>query len=310
MALLDPTGREIVYASDGDERFARRYFKDPNGHYIPGMTLVDYLGQAIGMDGKLPLWVGDMMLQLARNTPTPGKLPGMIRVNIRGNNPDVDTTTTPEEIWGAGGVYSFPSAATAMEAVSDNVNDTNGGTGARELRINYLDDSWNPATQQVIMNGTTPVNLSVNPFRINQVRIDRVGSLLDAAGNIRIRAQGGGTTYAYIPVGEGFSSHGVYTVRAGYTLFLVASLFSIIPKTRGDTVVLLQSRQSMNAEEPWRTRWRIPLTVDGTSAGGFPTVIPHPMNETTDLRFRVSFVSANDMEVSCHVQGIMIDNTI
>jgi hypothetical protein len=311
MALYDPYGSEIVYKTDDSDRNPFRHVKDPNGHFVPAVTLVDHLGAPMGMDEHGPLTVSDIYLNLARNTTTPGKLPGMIRVNIRGFNSDVDSGSLPEDLWGGGGAYVFPTGATAMEAVSSSANDAAAGTGARTIRVDGLDASYEPLQETLTLNGVNPVALVNNFFRINEARILTAGSLMDAAGTVTIRASGGGTSYAVIPQGEGFTAHGVYTVRAGYTLYLVASLFAIVRDngvTTSRGTFQVRTRNSISGTEPWRVRWRIPTSGDAPAR--FPTEIPHPMSAGTDIVVRISNVSTDSLFMSTHLQGIMIDNTL
>lgn len=69
------------------------------------------------------------------------QVPGYRRVTALGNNPDVDTGAA-EEIWTAGGIYPFMTAATSLEIVSSSAADDSAGTGARTVLVNGLDAAY------------------------------------------------------------------------------------------------------------------------------------------------------------------------
>jgi hypothetical protein len=60
----------------------------------------------------------DIMLEIARE-----KVPGMSHVNKFGRNPDIDTATTPEDIWDVGGLYVPPTQGRTHDIASSSAND-------------------------------------------------------------------------------------------------------------------------------------------------------------------------------------------
>ena len=61
--------------------------------------------------------VNDFFLDLASKF-------GHISYNAKGNNPDVDSGSTPEDILPSGGTYTFPTAAAKVDVSSDSANDS------------------------------------------------------------------------------------------------------------------------------------------------------------------------------------------
>jgi hypothetical protein len=55
-----------------------------------------------------------------------GLFPGYSVVDKFGENPEVDTGTTPEDVWEAGGLYTYDANGTApiVSLISDNALDT------------------------------------------------------------------------------------------------------------------------------------------------------------------------------------------
>ena len=71
-------------------------------------------------------------------------------------------STTPEPVT-LSGFYRTPTAATALEFVSDSAADDAVGLGAQEITIQGLDSTWMEVTQTLETDGTTPVALSMAP---------------------------------------------------------------------------------------------------------------------------------------------------
>lgn len=94
-----------------------------------------------------------------------GEIANSFLVPKTGINTDVDTGSTPEDVWSGGGAYTgFPAAAAEGQIVSSSAADV--GT----LTITYLQSPTSTAyvTQTFNVTGTTAVNLGVNIWRCHQ----------------------------------------------------------------------------------------------------------------------------------------------
>lgn len=141
-------------------------------------------------------------------------------VSIFGHNSDVDITTTPETIWGQGGLLVPPTAARIHAIVSSSVNDASGGTGARTVKISGVDTNWAEISETVTLNGTTSVN-TTNSYRfINEMRVLTAGSGGASAGNITATAATDSTVTSLIATGQTLSFVAAYAVPAGFTAFV------------------------------------------------------------------------------------------
>lgn len=251
-------------------------------------------------------------LGLSRTGEDPNLIPGHNRVNIRGFNDDIDAATTPEDLWGGngfgGGLYPFQSGAVSVEIISDSANDDDGNTGANTVKVDGLDANLDPISETATMNGTNAVALSTQFYRINNMSVMTAGAMLMNVGNVRLRVASAGDTLCVIPAGVGLASHGIYTVRAGYTGYIVGSLFSLERAVNNQVNVNLFTRVSNVATSPWRRRWHFSLDSNGVSTVGFPTVLPHPMAAGTDIKTSVTYASANDVQVSTHLQMVLIES--
>jgi hypothetical protein len=155
-----------------------------------------------------------------------GLITGVRRVTALGNNPDIDTTTLPEDVWPVGGMYPWPSSATTLNILCSNVNDTSTGTGARTITIAGLDANYAEVTEVVTLATNPSTTTTINSFlRVNSTSITSTGTGRINAGDIDIRRTGFLTEIlARIPAGKGTHRSSGYTVPAGHTL-CVTSIF-------------------------------------------------------------------------------------
>lgn len=127
-----------------------------------------------------------------------------------GRNPDIDTAAT-ETIWEAGGLYVWPTTTETIDIVSDDVNDTSAGTGARTVTIEGLDGDYNEVEETVTLNGLTTVTTTNSFFRVNRAYISSVGSGLTNAGNITGQNTTSTQSLLQLSTGLGQSQLALYT---------------------------------------------------------------------------------------------------
>jgi hypothetical protein len=162
-----------------------------------------------------------------------GQIPGLAAVRLNGVNPAVAINTL-EDVWQVGGLYTWLSAAVALEAISSDANDTVAGSGARKVIVEGLDASFLEVSEEIDMNGASASTATTQTFlRINRVYVSEHGTYgaTTAGGNtgtITIRTESAGATHASIGLstqgsaGFGVSRLGRYTVPAAKSALLVA----------------------------------------------------------------------------------------
>ena len=172
----------------------------------------------------------DYYLEVAR-----GNVPGTTAGFVVGRNPDVGNLAT-ETVWDYGGQYTYLTANTQLYASSSSASDT-----AVTLLLSGLDDSYNPVTTTVTLNGQTQVAFSLaTVFRIytvsvigatspiGEVFIAETDTLTAGAPNTasKVKAKISLSTdenNAAVDTGTRFASSnithlGLYTVPAGKTM--------------------------------------------------------------------------------------------
>jgi hypothetical protein len=235
-----------------------------------------------------------------------GRVPGHSRVTASGVNPDVDTTTLPEDIWFTGGVYPFPTAATTLEVLSSSAEDAAAGTGMRTMQVIGLDANYVEQTEIVTLNGTTPVALANSYLRLNRAQVVSAGSVRTNVGNVTIRETGAGQTRGSMRAAYGIMRQAIYTVPAGYTLAVCAATYSILRATGNDFeasfVEFFQSPAGFY-------RQTLEVSVDAAAFENVK-VVPIMIPEKWDFAIRCTGVSASNLEVSASFHGIQILNSL
>ena len=143
------------------------------------------------------------------------------------------------------GIYQVPIAATALELVSDDVNDTSAGTGAQTVTVIGLNSSWAEVSQTVTMNGTTAVALATDLIRVYRMYVATSGTYATQSagshvGNITLRVSGAGATWAQIHATDfprGQTQIGVYTIPTGKTALLSLHYISVDSNKSGDLIL-------------------------------------------------------------------------
>lgn len=131
--------------------------------------------------------------------------------------------TAAADLWqGTGVARAVPTSATTLSIASDNAADTAAGTGARTVRIDGLDASGAEQTEDVPMNGVTPVTSSKLWLRVNAAYAIAAGSGGVNAGNISLTHTGAAGVIAFIAASEGRALMAAYSVPTGRVALVLA----------------------------------------------------------------------------------------
>ena len=151
-------------------------------------------------------------------------VPGERMVANFGLNNDVDAA---EDIWPSGGDYTgFPtSSPEEFQVLSDDSNDTEGGDGARTVRVYYLDDNYvafdangNFLYVDVTMNGASAVDAGVSGMRVWRVAVMTSGGSNANVGTITVRWKSSTSViFETIEPSRAISYSTNFTIPAGYT---------------------------------------------------------------------------------------------
>lgn len=214
--------------------------------------------------------------------------------DIFGRNNDVDSGSVPETIWPVGGLYSFPSAAAETTIVSTDANDAAGGTGARAVLVTGIvieDGKYLEVDEEIALDGTTPVTLSTEFYRINNLSVCDVGSGGVNAGVIDVLHDP--TILARILAGEGESIQAVWTApNVGQNWRIKSWELTIARQAAGELEGVLRVRRPGMG-------WRVKRVI-GVASRGNSTVQQRLSGQGrfvepgSDIEVRVTFASANN----------------
>lgn len=147
-----------------------------------------------------------------------------------------------------------------IDVVSADAADAAAGTGARTVKIWYLDSSFNEQSETVTLNGTTPVEMTEqNITYILRAEIQTTGTGLASAGAITIAAVTGGEVFGVIDAGARDMGNCSYMVPAGHTGYVHGFWADVdaVAAGAGTAEVALQVAHAgfsgVVASETWRT---------------------------------------------------------
>lgn len=231
-----------------------------------------------------------------------GRVSGHSRVAVYGHSP---TPTAGTDVWEGATAYPFQTSATKLEILSASASDTAAGTGARTMMIAGLDTNFNPISEVITMNGTTPVQSANTYLRVNGLNIMTSGSGHTNAGDITLRVTGAGATQAIARAGYGYAKQCVYTVPAGNTLLVT----DVLPECGGTTtttgIVFGFTRID--------TTLQVQITNEYTTLPGAVlqrTIITGAVVPATyAITIRMTKLNGAPTEGFASINGILVDNT-
>lgn len=236
------------------------------------------------------------MYQFDEVRPTPHLLHDIAKGNIWDSQPlnifgfNRTVGTSYETIWDDGGNYAYPTSAVTMSVVSASSSDT------MQVLINGLDANYETISETVTLTGTSAVTTSASFLRINSAAI-LTGSNV---GDINI--SNGGTKYAFIGAEIGTTQSSVYTVPAGYSIYLFR-IDCTSGTVNGQKYLYLRNVATNSAGRTLRV-----TEATFSQSVSFDRQVPFKIDEKTDFRFECKSSSSTN-EVSLFVEAILVRNS-
>lgn len=277
--------------------------KYTDGIYAKEVLIVDGDGAQIDAENPMPVSAAqsepvfwhDYYTELAAGT-----LTGALALNKFGKNPDVDTAA-PEDIWGAGGTWTPPTTARIHNIVSTDANDTLAGTGARTISILGLNSSGAEVSENVNLNGLTPVATTNSYTIIFRMIVTAAGSGGVNVGNITAIAQTDTTLTAQIDAGYNQTLMAVWQVPAGKTLYLNSYYASMNGTVTASSVDIRLWAKPFG--QTWQIKHVLGLSSVGQSYFKHSFSPPLKFSALTLIRLQAADASANNIDVSAGFDG-------
>jgi len=243
----------------------------------------------------------DFNLQVAR-----GQIQGHKTLFKFGNNEDINGSL--ETIWSYGGLYVYPTSAIQMKVSSTSANDTSDGTGARTIVVSGLNATYDEVSETVVLNGQTAVLTTTTFIRVFRSFVVTAGTGATAAGTIYI---GTGTVtvgvpatvYAQIVLGENQTLMAIWTVPAGYTLYISRGTFSAASNNAAQYIL------SKFMIRPFNGVFRnvADVTVN-SSVVSYDFEVPLAIPEKSDIEARGIALAGTNFYTTASFEGIYIKN--
>ena len=222
-----------------------------------------------------------------------GLEPGYSFIEKFGENPDVDTGTDPEDVWGFGGVYTYSTTADIDTVSSSSAADTQDVTIVGQTADNV------EVTQTVTLNGQNKVTLGTPLYRV--YRMFNMGNV-DIAGIMYCYVDGAITAgvpntdadvRAVIIDGNNQTEMAIYTIPAGKQGFFLGGY---VAQSRGGNSAVTQFTWRLRTPGTvFRVQSRIACVGQGNSSWQYKYPIPvGPIPAGSDIVLRVEEVGAND----------------
>lgn len=239
-----------------------------------------------------------------------GDIEGVSHIEKFGMNLDVDTDK--ETIWDGGGIYSYQPVGVPTNVIvtSTSLDDAPAGTGARTISLQGLDANYEPATEVILMGGTSTTLF----IRIFRAVVLTSGSSTNNAGVISFNCVGTSNLLAQIGIdglgptasGRGQTFMALYTIPAGKTGYITQWTVGA-GKFSGDAVAFLMTRNpDAVGDGAWNARDVI--TVSATTYSKNYNV-PIKLNAGDDVEVR-AFSTTNNSIVTSTFNIILIDNAV
>lgn len=192
--------------------------------YLNNIIINDYqTGDSVAVTGHH----GMILTENALDAIGMGVIAGHNHFSGKGRRDSLATTAGGDDISDLVSVtIPFPNqAGEQCTIVSDNANDTSAGSGARTVKIHYLNAAGVYGHEIKSMNGTTPVNTTATDIRfIQQITVETLGTFGGKnAGNITIYSTATpANIFERIVAGNNISMSSARMIPAGYTFWLKA----------------------------------------------------------------------------------------
>ncbi len=206
-----------------------------------------------------------------------GNIPGRAHDRRAGFNPSLNTSTF-ETVWSASSRIAFLSAAETMDIVSTDAGDNPTGAGSRTVRVEGVGENFEEVTEDVVLNGLTPVTTTQPFWVINTMTHLTAGANKKNLGVLTATATTAGTLQAHIPIGYGTTQHVFFAIPVEKAA-VITSLELLGTKTSGGSKFVVSTQaivhdllgggglQTTIFEEAFDTSVGN-RTVDNTTRGG------------------------------------------
>lgn len=260
---------------------------------------------------KLGEFFNSFLLEAAR-----GNVAGMSTVNKFARNIQIDSGITAD-VWDGGHtaavslIWVAPTQARTHTIASDSASDTDGGVGARRLKLFGLTD-WDTAevNEEIVMNTGSPPVTANSYVIIHKMQVLTKGATNINVGTITATATADGTVTAQIRPGQGQTQMAIYGVPSTQTAF-IGRLYGNVNKAGGAAglidMSLLANLEPQDELLNFAVMHTFGLQTVGTSALTINYYTPKVFPGPTILKIQ-ALSGTNSMDVSAGFDALVVNN--
>jgi hypothetical protein len=239
-----------------------------------------------------------------------GEIAGYSFIEKFGENPQVDTATTPEDVWDEGGEYTFSTTAAIDSLSSDDIGDTD-----IDITVVGLDTDWNEVTQTIptdAVDGRTRVALTTNLLRFfrafNANGVELLGNVYVYENTALTLGKPTDVTKirGKIQIGHGQTLMAIYSIPAGHTGYFLKGYVGLTTGVTSRSAALTWNARLLGGV--FRTQSAIGLSSGGSSTWQYEYPVPVSVPEKSDIKISCTDVGANSTAVSGGFTILLVEN--
>lgn len=232
-----------------------------------------------------------------------------------GRNRQIQTSTDPEDIWSVGGAYPFLTSSINVYVASTSGSDAAADNGAKQVKIQGLDENYFEQEETFVLNGQTPITGSKTFSRVHRAFITHAGSNEVNDGDINIGygtwSSGVPSNYiAQIPASEGQTQMAVFTIPKNKRGYLLKWSSSILTGATGKvaTIQLIYRENNGTNQTVRKVKDQVGLNTTGTNTFQRRYEFPDFIKPKTDVILRVEEVSS-ESDITGEFSLVLVDST-
>lgn len=191
-----------------------------------------------------------------------------------------------------------------VNIVSSDVNDTDGGTGARTIRIYGLETETSEfyTSEDLVLSGTSPVTSTKTWWRLNRAKILTGGSSKENVGDISISATTSSHLFAVIPATFNQTNVAAFTVPAKHRMKVKYSGIEAI-QSNGSAGAALCTLRARDPGSVYRT-----IKLMGTKPRA-EKIVPYIFDPGTDIKVHIEAIPSNNTLITAEIEFTLIPIT-
>lgn len=220
-------------------------------------------------------------------------IPGASCLVFTGHNPDVDDSGSQEDVWEGGGLLEYQTVAELQNISSTDPDDTVGGTGARTLFVQCLNENFTLVSELVSLNGTTTVQTVNECIRNRFIAVFTSGSSGFNEGTITATSADSGLLQVQMDETEAFDKNSQFTVEAGHTAIIKKVMFSTTKSGGQSPIVEFKGKIRFFGSNTWTETYDFKIDTSVSDNLIMDNPISNQLSEKTDFRIEVTSTTDN-----------------